>query len=170
MASPSSTDYRKPATTTVGAGLLMLAVTAPFLLQGVTAALQATSPTALEAGREALVQFDIPAMQDEASRMFGFFAFIFLLVSGLALLLTIGVLLRRSWARESALAVFGVFALLALGSGLRGISADPPGRNAGWAILVGIIDLAVTALLLLPATARDFHLAEFRRQRKRATG
>lgn len=159
---------KTPVGTTVAAGVLMLAVSAPFVVQGVSAALRARSPGAVDAARETLVQLSVPAMRNEASQMFGLFAVIFLVVSGLALLLAVGVLARRGWARETALATFGLFALVALASGLRGISADPPGRNAGWAIVVGLVDVAITVLLMLPATARDFQLAEFRRERRRA--
>lgn len=158
----------RPAATTVAAGALMLVVSAPFLVQGVSAALRAASPEALDLARETLVTIDVPAMQDEASNLFGLFALIFLAFSALGVLLGVGVLLRRAWARETGLAVFGFFALVALGSGLRGMNADPPGRNAGWAVLVGLVDIAIVALLAMPATARDLRLAEHRRERRRA--
>jgi hypothetical protein len=151
----------------VAAGVLMLGVSAPFVVQGVTAAVRAGQDS-LASVRETLVTFGAPAQQSEATALFVLFAVVLLVASGLGVLVAVGVLLRRSWAREGALGLFGIFALLALASGLRGVTAEPPARNAGWAILVAAVDIAVVVLLLHPLTSRDFQVAEMRRGRKRA--
>lgn len=156
------------ARSTVAAGVLMLGVSAPFVVQGLEAAFQAADQDSLASVRETLVTFGAPAQQAEATALFVLFAVVFLVVSGVALLVSVGVLLRRSWAREGALGLFGLFAVLALASGLRGIAAEPPGRNAEWAIVVGLVNAVIVALLLAPSTVRDFQVAEMRRSRRRA--
>ena len=77
----------------------------------------------------------------------------------------VGLALRRDGARHAALLTFGVLGLLALATALPGVLADPPRPAARWGVLTGIVDLAIVALLLLPATADDFDLAERRRSR-----
>lgn len=155
-----------PAKSTVAAAVMAIAVTVPFLAQGVISAVQADDPASLPVVREALVSVGAPAQAYEASVLLWLFAGLFLTASVTALVLAAGVLLRRPWAREGALGLFGLFGFLAFASGLLGLAADPPGRNAGWALVVGLADALVVGLLLRPSSVRDVQVAELRRQRR----
>jgi hypothetical protein len=90
---------------------------------------------------------------------------VILVVSALTLGLTIGVLRRREGARHAALMTFGLLALLALAASLPGLMAVPPRSGARFGVLVGLADVAVVGLLLLPMTADDVEDAERTRGR-----
>jgi hypothetical protein len=162
MAEPGRTA---PAASTIAAGVVGLAVTLPFLYRGVMSGVQAARPDSVDSVRSSLVQIGVPAMESEASVLYGLMAVVLLIASVTALVLTVGVLLRRGWAREGAIGLFGIFALLALASGLRGITADPPAPNASWALLTGVADVAIVLLLLRRTTVRDFQVAALSRSR-----
>lgn len=93
-----------------------------------------------------------------------FFVFILLLV----LVFGIGivgmgwmVMKRRNGARWSAIVLFALFTLSALGSSTSGKATSPAGQIGG-AIFLGLVPV----MLLLPATSADFRAA---RDRRRAT-
>lgn len=76
------------------------------------------------------------------------------LVAGIPV--TVGLWLRRQWARDAAYLVFGVTGFLATVVTLSGVLDDRGGRNAGWGLAVGLTLLAVTALVATPGCAADF--------------
>jgi hypothetical protein len=78
----------------------------------------------------------------------------FALVAGLPV--TVGLWLRRQWARDAAYLVFGVTGFLATVVTLSGVLGDSGGRNAVVGLAVGLTLLAVTALVAAPACAADF--------------
>lgn len=88
-----------------------------------------------------------------------------LAVSAVTAAQAVGLLLRRDGARHAAMLTFGLLGLLALAAAVPGVLADPPRPAAGWGVLTGVVDLGIVALLVLPATADDFGLAERRRSR-----
>jgi hypothetical protein len=90
---------------------------------------------------------------------------VILVVSALTLSLTVGVLRRREGARHAALMTFGILGFLALAASLPGLAAVPQRSGAPFGVLVGLTDLGVVALLLLPATADDVEDAERERDR-----
>jgi hypothetical protein len=90
---------------------------------------------------------------------------VILVVSALTLSLTVGVLRRREGARHAALMTFGILGFLALAASLPGLTAVPQRSGAPFGVLVGLTDLGVVALLLLPATADDVEDAERERDR-----
>ena len=61
----------------------------------------------------------------------------------------------RPWAREGAFGVYGLGGAALSVLSLSGLSQDPPGRNAGLGLLVGLAALAVVVLLLLPPARAD---------------
>jgi hypothetical protein len=68
------------------------------------------------------------------------------------------------WAREGALGVFGLGGLLLLVFSLNGLTQEPPGRHAGWGLLVSLLVLGVAALALSPGVRRDFEQRQIARQ------
>lgn len=71
-------------------------------------------------------------------------------------ILVIGLALRKIWAREGALFVFGLLGIVSIGASLAGFAADPPAPSASVGFLTGIANFVVVALLLMPATRLDF--------------
>jgi hypothetical protein len=74
---------------------------------------------------------------------------------------------RRERSRINALVVFGVVALVLIAFSLVGLTADPPGRNAGLGMLLGLGHLTVAVLAVAPDVAHDIDLAEMDRERRR---
>jgi hypothetical protein len=92
------------------------------------------------------------------------------IVSTLCLVVLIGILRRQQGARHAAIMIFGVLAFGVLAVSLSGLSADPPSRNAAYGVVCGLINAAITGLLLAPSTADDFSEAEHARNWMRVRG
>lgn len=71
-------------------------------------------------------------------------------------ILVIGLALRKIWAREGALFVFGLLGLVSVAASLAGFAAEPPAPSAEVGMLTGIANFAVVAFLLMPASRLDF--------------
>jgi hypothetical protein len=156
-----SRNSRRPAWSTLAAAGLMGVVTLAFVTYAVTAVAEldftrvAASPEAarlgLDGARERMVTMVTAALV--------------LALSLVSAAQGVGLLLRLEGARHAALLTFAVLGLLALAAAVPGVLADPPRPSAAWGVLTGMADVTVVALLLLPATADDFDLAERDRRR-----
>lgn len=88
-----------------------------------------------------------------------------LVVSLLTLGLTVGVLRRREGARHAALMTFGMMGFVSLATSVPGLQAEPPRPGAPYGVLVGVLNVLVVVLLLLPSSAADVEDAEHDRAR-----
>ena len=70
--------------------------------------------------------------------------------------ITAGLLRFRNWARESAMAVFGLGGLLLLLLSLSGLRQDPPGENAALGLVCALLILGLTGAVVHPSCADDF--------------
>ena len=88
------------------------------------------------------------------------------------LLVLLGILTWREWAREAALGVFGLSGALLLIFSLNGLTFDPPPRHAGLGVLASLLVLGVAALVLSPGVRKDFEARRLQkelREREAAT-
>jgi len=72
----------------------------------------------------------------------------------------VGLVLRRSWAREAAFGLYGFLGVVAIMVSVGGLMADPPQSSAWVGLLSGAASLSVVVLLLARPTGRDFNAAE----------
>lgn len=154
-----------------------------LLLAGLVTALPVGS--AITSGLRVTGVLGVEVDPEEGSNgAFGFFDEQGLRVAeGLSLLVTIpvavacvvvllGLVARREWAREGALGVFGLSGLLLLVFALNGLTSDPPGRHAGIGLAAALLVLGVAALTLSPGVRRDVEqraIAAQVREREAAT-
>jgi hypothetical protein len=97
-------------------------------------------------------------------------AILIFIVSTLCLIVLIGILRRQQGARHAGIMIFGVLAFGVLALSLSGLSADPPSPNAAYGVVCGLVNAAITGLLLAPSTADDFSEAEHDRNWMRMRG
>ncbi|MPZ87635.1 MAG: hypothetical protein GEU81_06075 [Nitriliruptorales bacterium] len=154
-----------PARTTLAAGALVVAVSIPYVIRGIGSILVAMNPAMDLGDRQTLVALGIPARGAEASTVATFGAVMTLLLAVLALILAAGILRRRQWAREGAIALFGLFSIVLILLSIQGLASVPRGPNAGWGMVSGVANAVIVALLLRPSTAADMERAEMARQR-----
>ena len=96
---------------------------------------------------------DVSSAAQNASGLVG------LLFGGVVILSTvivIGLILKQSWARESAMVIYGFLGLLSFATSINGVMADPPASAAWLGVLTGVANLSVVVLLLMPVSAREF--------------
>ena len=139
--------------------LLALAgfLTALPLVSAVTSVLKAAG--VLDVDREAALRDGLAAVgvfNDERSLRIaeGFAAVVSIPVAITCLIVLLGLLTWREWAREATLGVFGLTGLLLLVFSLNGLSQN--GRNAGLGLVVSLLVLGVAALVLSPPVRDDF--------------
>ena len=152
---------RRPAPTTLAAAGIMGVLSMVYTAYGV-AALTTAGDSGPVASRAAVL-LGIDSREESVATMMA--AGVILAVSALTLSLTVGLLRRREGARHAALMTFGVLGFLALAASLPGLMSTPQRPGAPFGVLTGVVDLAIVALLLLPATADDVEAAERERER-----
>ncbi|MBW3603860.1 MAG: hypothetical protein KY460_02925 [Actinobacteria bacterium] len=152
---------RPPAWSTIAATGLMAVIIAGFVAFAV-ASLRGTDDAA---SREAGLLGLTAQAENTAGIIVGI---VILAVSLVTLAQCVGVARRRQGARHAALVTFGTLALLSLAAAVPGVTSSPPRPNAWYGVLVGVADLAVVGLLLLPTTADDIELAEREHDRRAA--
>lgn len=161
-------EPRPRATSTTAAAILMFLVCTPFLLNGIELVELIKDPSSADAELKTGLILTGNAAGESQTRTFAIFGAA--LTLGLCLLsfvLGSGLLRRRAGSHQAAAVVFAVLGLIALGSSLSGLSADPPAENAKVGLLVGLVDVAIVACLLMPSTQDDVEHAEsVRAQRK----
>lgn len=79
-------------------------------------------------------------------------------------LVLIGLVLWKDWAREAVLGVFGLTGAFLLILSLNGLTFDPRPRNAGLGVLVSLLVCAVAALTLAPGVRNDFEARRLQRE------
>jgi hypothetical protein len=83
-------------------------------------------------------------------------AIVFGAVVFVSAIVVVGLVRRKSAAREAAFVVYGFLGFISIATSLSGLTSDPPAPSAWFGVLTGVANFAVVVLLLLPATARDF--------------
>jgi hypothetical protein len=158
---------RRPyAGTTKAAAVLIAALTAVFVAYAIS------DVTNIDADRNTLTPEEVllGLTPGEGNNAVVVSAVLIFIVSTLCLIVLIGLLRRQQGARHAGIMVFGVLAFGVLAVSLSGLSADPPSPNAAYGVMCGLVNAAITGLLLAPATAEDFSEAEHARNWMRMRG
>ena len=79
-------------------------------------------------------------------------------------LVLLGLLLWKDWAREAALGVFGLTGAFLLLLSLNGLTFDPRPRYAGLGVLLSLMVCGVAALTLAPGVRNDFEARRLQRE------
>jgi hypothetical protein len=152
--------------TWIGAGILILGVTAVFTVIGIDQARQAMDPSLVD--RETyLASIGLGLNPEEAQNFTGLTAII---VLGLCVLTTIeglGVLAKRQGLRHAAVGTFITFAAVTLPLAIAGLFAENPNRSVLVGLLIGLADALVVYLLIHGETVLAFDRAEAARERAR---
>ena len=146
--------------------LLALAgfLTALPVFSAVTSVLKASG--VLDVDRERALQDGLAAVgvfNDERSLRIaeGFAAVVSIPVAITCLIVLLGLVTWKEWAREATLGVLGLAGLLLLVFSLNGLSQN--GRNAGLGLVVSLLVLGVAALVLAPPVRDDFERRRLQR-------
>jgi hypothetical protein len=158
-------EPQPPARSTLGAGLLVLALSLAFLMRGIASLLLARNPGLGD--RRVLAVLGISPGDSASSTVLVGAAIVTLVLTALATLVAVGVLRRHPWAREGGIVLFGLFAVVLIMLSLQGLTAAPRAPTAVWGMVIGVLNAAVVTLLLRPATTRDMEQAEVARRRSR---
>lgn len=150
-----NTTHRPYARTTATALAVMLALTAVFGAWSVDGIIGLSQDRALSSD-EVLVGITRQTSDAATAITAGLVLAVCLVTLGLVL----GIARRNPGSRYGAVVLFLLLGVVALASGLTGIAADPPARNAAYGLLCAVADFGVAGLLLAPATTHDFDLAE----------
>lgn len=161
-------EERPRAATTTLAGVLMLAVCIPFLINGWDLYQLISEPATVETElRDALIVSGSSG-GTQATRTFAIFgAAVTLGLCVLAATLAFGVFRRREGAHHAVIVTFAILGVIALGASVQGLTADPPAENAKIGLLVGLLDAAIVVTLLLERTRDDFEYMEAVRLRQK---
>lgn len=139
--------------TTAAAILIALVLTSVFAFIAIQSWLAAVYPDRMD---PSFARMSGSAGSASASNASAMIAIAMGAVVLLSVIIIIGLLFRRSWAREAAFVIYGSLSLLVLAASLGGLLADPPAPSAWTGILVGLSNLAIVVLLMAPATSRTF--------------
>lgn len=157
-----------PAKTTLAAAVLILLVTAPFLVNAVNLARATSDEATLRLQvRETLILNNVNPGEREATNYARYLSIIMGIISVVTIAIAVGILRRREGAQHAGIVVFGVLAVISIGASIAGLNADPPAPRAGLGLLTGLGNAAITVLLLLRSTMDDIEGAESLRTRAR---
>lgn len=160
-------ERRKTSGTLIGAGTLILVITALFTFIGIHQARQALDPSLVD--RETyLASVGVGLNPEEAQNFTGLTAIVVLLLCALTTIEGIGVLARRPGLRHAAIGTFTVFAAITLPLAIAGLFADNPNRSVLVGLLIGLADALVVYLLLHGQTVLAFDRANAARERERS--
>ncbi|MEN8240000.1 MAG: hypothetical protein ABFR53_12470 [Actinomycetota bacterium] len=93
-------------------------------------------------------------------------AIVFGIIVIIAAFITVGLAFRRDWAREAGVVIFGLLGIVSIAASGAGLMSNPPAPSAWLGIFTGLVNLAVVAFLLAPATSRDFGSVHANRARR----
>lgn len=79
-------------------------------------------------------------------------------------LVLLGLVFWRDWAREAALGVFGLIGAFLLILSLNGLTFDPPPRYAGLGVGLSLLVVGVAALVLSPGVRKDFEARRLQKE------
>lgn len=154
-------ERRAYAPTTAAALALILVLCGVFVVWAGVELAALRSPTGNPTSEEVLAGLTSETTQGAAALSVG----LVLLTCLLALAVAVGIARRSAGSRHAGIAVFLFLGVVALASGLSGLMADPPARNAGYGLLCALVDFTIVGLLLARPTAVDFERAEMERLR-----
>jgi hypothetical protein len=163
-------DGRKPRQkTTVAAAIAIFVVTVPFLIDGIGVARYLGNPEAMsEEVSMNITLLHVGRGPNELANYVRIVSGILLLACALSIFVGIGVLRRREGAVHAGVALFALMSVIAIGTSLSGLAADPPESRARFGILVGIVDALIVYLLLRRSTLDDVNVAEWERKQAKA--
>lgn len=139
--------------TSVAATLIAAALTIAFGSIAVFSLLGARYPERLDPMFTRMTGSVESGTSTNASAIIGLVFMIVVLVSAI---IVIGLAFRQAWARESAFVIYGFLGLLVLSVSIGGLAGDPPAPSAWTGMLVGVANISIVVLLLLPPTSRAF--------------
>lgn len=147
--------------TTVGAVLILLALTSVFGFIAIDSLLGAIYPERLSPSFARMlgsISETDPgsARGGPASNASGMIGIVMGSVVIVSVIILVGLILIQAWAREAALVIYGVLGLVVLAASLGGLAGDPPAPSAWTGMLVGIANLMIVGLLLTRSSARIF--------------
>jgi hypothetical protein len=159
-------EERKTRGTWIGAGILILGVTAVFIVIGIDQARQAMDPSLVD--RETyLASIGLGLNPEEAQNFTGLTAIIVLALCVLTTIEGLGVLAKRQGLRLAAVGTFIAFAAITLPLATAGLFAENPNRSVLVGLLIGLADALVVYLLMHGQTVLAFDRAEAARERAR---
>jgi hypothetical protein len=147
--------------TTVGAVLILLALTSVFGFIAIDSLLGAIYPERLSPSFARMlgsISETDPgsARGGPATNASGMIGVVMGSVVIVSVIILVGLILIQAWAREAALVIYGVLGLVVLAASLGGLAGDPPAPSAWTGMLVGIANLMIVGLLLTRSSARIF--------------
>jgi hypothetical protein len=147
--------------TTVGAVLILLALTTVFGFIAIDSLLGAIYPERLSPSFARMlgsISETDPgsARGGPASNASGMIGIVMGSVVIVSVIILVGLILIQAWAREAALVIYGVLGLVVLAASLGGLAGDPPAPSAWTGMLVGTANLMIVGLLLTRSSARIF--------------
>ncbi len=157
--------------TTLAAATLALVITAAFIAAGLDLLLTALDPDRLSAAeRSSMVSLGLPTSSRETSTLALISGVAVTVVSLVAVVVVVGILSRRDWAREAGIGFFAILGIILGAVALGGLLADPPASGAALGMALAVGQLGVAGLLLTHQTEDDFARAAMARARKRRGG
>ncbi len=151
--------------TMTAAVLLGAVLTIPFLNGAVQFILDGIDPSRIDLeARSVFAQMGLPTGAEELGVGSMIAGAAIGLISLVTLVTLIGIAFRRQWAREAGIGLFTAYAIVVTPLAISGLVADPPARNAGIGLMVGLASALVVVLLALPPTSLAFDLAELHRK------
>ena len=162
-------DDRDPRTTWAAIGVAV-AITIPYIGIVVQTVREIANPGLIseQALRELAGLGGASGGGDGAGIALTFVAIAIGAISGLVILIIIGLAGRRQWAREAGFAVFGALGLISGALGLSGMLSDPRPSGSWLGLATGVACIAIVVLLMIESTGIEFELAEMRRTGRRA--
>lgn len=145
-----STQRSGPGAPTILAGVLILVETAFWIFVG-----GAMLVAALLLGRESGDASFIPISIGAVRGIFAVIGVVVLVLCATTIVVGIGVLRRRTWARWTGVGLFSVFGLMVLAS-ILGSGDDPDLAGRIVSFIFFLADAGIVVLLALPSTGRDF--------------
>jgi hypothetical protein len=159
-------EHRRPAATTIAAAAGMIAVTVPFVVDGIGLLSLASNPDAADADlKRDIIILGTGSGAGQVANYARIVGGIFLLISAICWLLAFGVLRRKQGALNAAVGVFGLLAIVTIVLAVTGLDSAP---NAGFALILGIVEVAVVFLLTRRSTISDVERKEMVRARLKA--
>jgi uncharacterized membrane protein len=147
--------------------MLMLALTAVFVVIGIDAVLDAFVTGRLDR-RTYLTAIGFGLNTEEMRNFLAIVGIVILVVCVVTTIEAIGVLGSREGVRHAAVGTFLVFAAVTLILSIAELMSDDVERSVAVALLIGVVDALVVYLLVHEHTTAEFERAERGRERARS--
>ena len=149
------------------AGVLMLALTAVFVVIGVDAVLDAFVQGRLDR-QTYLTSVGFGLNEDEMKNFLAIVGIVILLLCVVTAIESIGVLGSREGVRHAAVGTFLVFSVVTLILSVAELMSDEVERTVAVALVIGVVDAVIVYLLVDERTTAEFERAERARDRARS--